>query len=118
MAYLPTPMSSEGLTGEALMVFEAITTNRKGQRVLRASKPTKASGEIQYAWRIAAFTLSRNPVHHCMPVCADFSIQGVSYDERRRITKHLDAVVDEIIKAQPATNQFGTMRWAKAFGMI
>jgi len=116
MAYLPTPMTNNSLTGEALEMFYAITVNRKGMRVLRASKPSNASGEVQYVWRMVSFYMSRNPQHHCMPICADFGIQA-KFQERREITKRLDVVYNEIIDAQPKENQFGTRRWARAFGI-
>lgn len=115
MAYNPTPMNDTGLSSEAKEIFDAITINRKGIRVLRASKPQKATGEQKYTWRMVAFYMSRNPQHHCMPVCASFDLEG-SFDERRETEKRLKIIEDEIINAQPVQNQFGLRRWAMAMG--
>lgn len=116
MAYAPTPMTDNGLSTEAKEFFDAITVNRKGVRVLRASKPQKATGEQKYMWRMVAFYMSRNPVHHCMPVCASFDLEG-SFDDRRATEKRLKIIEDEIVNAQPKENQFGLRRWANAFGV-
>lgn len=48
--------------------------NRGGIYRLRSSRPTKASGSVQYIWRMIAFTVSPNPQHHCIPMGADFYI--------------------------------------------
>lgn len=118
MAYSQTQMTDNGLSGEALKYFNEITTNRGGNRVLRASRSKNISGEAQFVWRHVAFSMSRNPQHHCMPVCDIFYLNIRDFDERRRVEKHLLEIADQIINAQPKENWHGITRWAKAFGMI
>ena len=86
------------------------------------SRPKKASGEAQYVWRHVVFSLSTNPKHHCIPVTDDFYMGqdywDLPYDEKRQVLKLLDAIVDAITKLVPVTQQPGTIRWGRAFGII
>ena len=105
---------------------------------LRASKPK--DGEAAYVWRMVAFTVSRNPVHQCMPITADWDLRNqyfpspkfppsTPWDDpeyraamdansaavRARI-KELDAIADALIATIPVTQWAGALRWARAFG--
>ena len=103
---------------------------------LRASKPK--DGEAAYVWRMVAFTVSRNPVHQCMPITADWDLRnqyfnGPKYfpgayddpeyraaskavsDAARARTKELDALADKLIATIPVTQWAGALRWARAF---
>jgi len=92
---------------------------------LRASKPkvnTDIDGKAAYVWRLAAFSLSTNPQHHCMPVCADFDLPA--YDENgkwssavaRQMAKELDVLEKIIVNSVPRDEWSGVHRWAKALG--
>lgn len=84
---------------------------------LFGSKPSKASGEAKYLWRMVAFGVSTNPKHHCIPVTADFDLDG-TWDERRARSKVLDKLADRIETCVPVLERHGTMRWGRALGMI
>jgi hypothetical protein len=94
----------------------------KKDGTIRASKPTKTKkiepdlwGEAAYVWRMVVFQVSRNPVHQCMPVCADFDIR-LKFDERRKVTRVLDSLVDKIVDLVPVTQWHGILRWGRALG--
>ena len=84
---------------------------------LRATKPK--GGEETYVWRLIAFSLSPRPSHMCIPTTHDFGMwdQYPDWDERTARTKELDKVVAAIVNTVPLTQQPGTMRWARAFGV-
>ena len=85
----------------------------RGNR-LRASKP-KTCGKASYVWRMVAFQISPNRQHQCMPMCADFDIDG-KYDERKAITDKLDGLVKRIVDTVPSDQLHGVNRWGKALG--
>lgn len=103
------------LEGEALEYAKQIV-KKNGEVYL--SKPKKASGNAKYVWRMVMFFIGNRPQHHCMPVCADFDIEERDYHKRLEISKHLDLIVDSIVKTVPIEKQNGTLRWAKAFGVV
>ena len=97
------------------------------------------SGCAKYVWRMVMFTVSENPQHWCMPVCAEFSIPKhlleqpsspkadihseeymqwlrASRERRKQFIKELDAIVEEIVASVPRELHHGTKRWAGAFG--
>lgn len=82
---------------------------------LYASKPMKASGEGKYLWRMVAFGISPNRKHHCIPVTADFDIDG-DFDQRRKQAEALDELADRVEKSVPVQQRYGTMAWGRALG--
>jgi hypothetical protein len=123
------------LDGEAKKFAAAITAARgKNKGRLRASKPPveydvvdkngrrireprKASGEIAYVWRMVAFQVSPIGQHQCLPMTADFNLQGTC-EERRQRAKELDSITDQITNTIPKAQHYGTMRWGRIFGAI
>ena len=108
------------LQGTDLEIAQGIL-KRNGE--LYASRPTKASGMSQYVWRMVAFSLSDRPAHQCIPVTADFHMTNEEYwdktwDEKVAIRERLDAITKQIVDTVPVTEQPGTLRWARAFGVI
>lgn len=94
----------------------------KKDGTIRASKPTLTKklnpslwGEAAYVWRMVVFQVSRNPVHQCMPVTADWDIH-LTTDERRKVTRVLDSLVDKIVNTVPVTQWHGILRWGRALG--
>ena len=84
---------------------------------LFASKPTKASGDAKYLWRMVAFGISPHGRHQCIPVTADFDLDG-DFDARRLRAKELDDLSDRIEKAVSVFERYGTLRWGRALGMF
>ena len=103
----------------------AILARILNKGALKASKPAIRKGTeneytdrcATYVWRMTAFLVSQNPVHQCMPVCADFDLPG-KYDERRALSKQLDELVDRIVDSIPPSQWHGVRRWGQAFGMV
>jgi hypothetical protein len=118
-------LSSENLTTEEQQIFNLITN--KGR--LRATKPSVAKhivgrykhtsnpieGYAAYAWRLLAFQLSPNPVHHCMPMTADFDMVE-EYHARRAKCKEIDALCDKLARSVPKSEWHGITRWGRALG--
>lgn len=109
---------------DALKVLDIVV---KKNGVVRATKPKttdakKETGYAAYVWRMVAFMISKNPVHHCMPVCASFDIAAYDEDGKwrseiaRKIEKELDKIVDIIVDCVDKTEWHGVRRWGKAFG--
>lgn len=96
---------------------EAISTTRKGENRLRASKPECDNGEASYVWRMVAFEVSPKSQHHCIPVTADFGM-SLNYEERRTRCNELDVVVDAIVNSIPKNEWHGISRWRRGFGMV
>ena len=87
----------------------------------RATKP-KGKGDAPYVWRMAAFVISNNAKHWCMPMTADFDLADIWWNGcdpklRREHTKHLDTVVDAIVNSVPKEGWYGVRRWARAMGV-
>ena len=105
-------------SGETLDIVKQVFKNDGS---LYKSKPTKASGEAKYVWRMLAFYMSTNRQHQCMPVTADFDLE--TYDENgkwsanlaHKKAKELDEVVNNVLKTIPNNNLPGLKRWKKAF---
>lgn len=96
-----------------------ISTTRKGVNRLRASKPkVQDNGYTEYVWRMVAFSVSPVRAHQCMPVTADFAMKGLSFDERRAVTKYLDTIADEIVNSIPKSQWVGVHTWGRALGYI
>ena len=129
------------LTQKQLELVQGIINSKTGQ--LRASKPPTAikvefedsaeffgryldytseadakTGKTAYIWRMCVFFLSNQSSHQCMPVTADFDLPGKNMAERRIVAKELDIIVDAIINVIPLSQQPGTVRWGRAFGII
>ena len=81
-----------------------------------ATDAERLKAKAAYVWRMVAFAISPNPVHHCMPTTASFDLDG-TFEECRALEKELDAFADLIVKCVPVTKQHGTMRWAQAYGL-
>lgn len=105
------------VNSDAFKYASNISTTRNGANRLRASKPkVNDNGHSEYVWRNVAFSVSPVRAHQCMPVTADFAIKGLSFDDRRAVTKYLDTIVDEIVNSIPKSQWSGVMRWGRALG--
>jgi len=106
------------LSGRDLQLAEACLNNGH----LRASKPR--DGEAAYVWRMVAFQVSPKPIHHCMPMTADFALPDTYWhgegagDRRRARLKELNAIVDAVVDAVPRTQWHGVRRWGRALGQL
>lgn len=115
-------LAAMGLTDlERNMVAPIIAHKGKNAGALRASKPDHASGDSQYIWRMVAFTLSRDPKHWHMPICADLDIDvpiGVMSRSKYRTerAKHLDKIVDKVCDSIPKEQWYGVIRWKSLLG--
>lgn len=74
-------------------------------------------GEVAYVWRMVAFFISPNRQHKCMPVTAEFDLNG-SVKKARQRAKELDILVNKIVGLVPIEKQSGTITWGRALGMI
>lgn len=81
-----------------------------------ANDAERLQAKAAYVWRMVAFAVSPNPVHHCMPTTTGFDLDG-TFEERRALEKELDVFADKIVKCVPVREQAGTMRWARAYGL-
>jgi hypothetical protein len=129
--YPTIDLSQANLTADELALAQGIVNSHTG--CLRASKPTivytetderdefggrkvvTSGGETAYIWRMVAFSVSPDSRHHCMPMTADFGLNG-DYNERLALAKKLDAIADKIIATVPKAQWYGVTRWARAFG--
>ena len=121
----------DGLTLTATerdLVEACIATQGKNKGRLRASKPkivygedkkpAKLTGEAAYLWRMLAFDLCSFAPHCCMPVCADMDLPHDEHEIRMQVCYTLDSLADKVAKHQGWANRGGTLRWAKAFGVL
>lgn len=129
-------LTKTSLAGRDLEIAQACIGRDGG---LRSSKPT--DGEAAYVWRMAAFQISTNSKHWCMPITADFGLPAqywgpdreqrkvmiheevsdairVAADRRHARCKELQKIADAICDTVPKDKWHGVMRWAKAFGAI
>lgn len=99
-------------------ILSIVTKNGKG---IRASKPKHIdaepnTGRAAYVWRNVMFLISKNPVHHCIPVMADFYLCkndfADGYKELSAFKKELDKIVDMIVETVPVNERHGLKRWA------
>ena len=112
--------------------------------VLKATKPAIRKGTADeytdrcaaYVWRMVAFQVRKNPVHQCMPVCADmdlpdFGSHGLDWDapdfseklhvaseKRRALAKQLDGLADRIVNTLHPSQWHGVQRWGQVFGQV
>jgi hypothetical protein len=86
-----------------------------GYRYTYQTDEQRRQGEAAYIWRMVAFFVSKNPVHHCMPITADFDLDG-SVRECHIRAKELDKLVDIIVDTIPKASWHGVRRWSQAFG--
>lgn len=101
-------------------ILAILHKNGKG---LRLSKPKvnrdkPATGRCAYVWRMVMFSVSRNPKHHCMPVCADFDLCPDDWADRKELLKELDVIVNAEIDKVPKHKWHGVHRWGRALGHI
>ena len=82
-----------------------------------ATEQDRLRAKAAYTWRMVVFAVSQNPKHHCMPVMAFCDLDGES-DARRSTEKALDDLAERLIRAIPADQQHGTIRWGRALGYI
>ena len=104
---------------EKAEIVKVVMKNGKG---FRATKPKvdedkPLTGRIAYVWRMTGFQISKNPSHHCMPMCADFNLSLSDWEDRKETCKVLDEVVKEIVDAVPVAFRYGINRWARAMGV-
>lgn len=129
--YPTIDLSQANLTADELALAQGIVNHHTG--CLRASKPKivytetderdeygsrmirTTGGETAYIWRMVAFSVSPDSRHHCMPMTADFGLNG-DYNQRMATAKMLDAIADKIIATVPKERWYGVARWAPAFG--
>lgn len=116
-----------------------VATRGKNKACLRASKPKVEridlgvdptdphgfyhlwhieNGETAYIWRMVAFYTSPKSQHHCMPIMADFDLNGHTNDARMALAKRLDKIVDKIVNQIPKEQWYGVGRWGRAFGYV
>jgi hypothetical protein len=110
--------SKINLSGRDLEIAKACIGRDGG---LRSSKPK--DGEAAYVWRMAAFTISTNPKHHCMPVTAEFDLPEQYWgpgrsDARHARIKELDVIEMALVDAVPKEQWYGVRRWAGALGLV
>lgn len=72
-------------------------------------------GRTAYIWRMVAFMVSPMAAHQCMPVTAEFDLDG-TFDSRREEAKRLDAIVDKVVNSIPVSEWHGVRRWGRALG--
>ena len=84
---------------------------------LYASKPGKANGEAKYLWRMVAFGISPVRQHHCIPVMAEFDLDGTPQEVRIR-SKELDELAIRLERAVPVEERYGTLSWGRALGIL
>ena len=110
-------LEAAGLDGTELSLAKEIL---KPDGRLFASKPNKASGDVQYLWRMVAFGISPNPKHQCLPIMAEFDLDiamgGYDYYEVRKRTTVLDNLALRIERSLPLEDRHGTMTWARVLG--
>lgn len=76
------------------------------------------AGKIAYLWRHVAFGASPISQHQCMP-CLDFcDLPHLPSDERRALEKHLIDLASQVLATIPLKQQYGTVRWGRALGML
>ena len=84
---------------------------------LYASKPGKASGEGKYLWRMVVWGVSPHRQHQCMPMTADWDLDG-EFEERMARAKVLDELAQRIEATVPSSNGMarwrGAMRWGRS----
>lgn len=100
---------------------EIVMVVMKNGKGLRSSKPKvdnskPNTGRSAYVWRMVAFQVSKNPVHHCMPCTAEFSLCDSDWEIRKEVLKELDFIVENIVSLIPKEQWYGVKRWAKALG--
>lgn len=83
-------------------------------RSLYASKPTKASPEGRYIWRMVVYLVSPRAAHQCMPVTASFELGP--YHEIKPLLARLDRIADQIVDAIPVDQWHGVRRYASILG--
>lgn len=83
-----------------------------------ATEEERQQAYTAYVWRMVAFFVSPVRQHRCMPVMCDCELPGRG-EERRKLAKTLDdAIVSVVIDSIPLKEQYGTLAWGRAFGMI
>lgn len=109
----PMPTMPENLkdkmTAEQWELAAPCFAKSKGATRLRASRPTKAKGASQYIWRMAAFIVSTNPQHHCMPIGADFYINDDEFEHRT--DKYIPKLVTP--NCQNTVDNWDTKTWER-----
>lgn len=103
-----------GLSDEERALFDQVVGS---DGCLRASKPKKADGDAKYLWRMLVFGLSPNEKHQCLPVMAEFDLDG-SFAERQERAKVLDALARRLEVTVPVAERHGTLKWGRALGVL
>ena len=103
---------------EVNAIKDIVNKNGKG---IRKSKPkvdkSDATGRAAYVWRMVMFTVSKNPVHHCIPVCADMDLCDSDWANRKDVIKTLDHIVEAFIQSVSKSEWYGVRRWCRAMGV-
>lgn len=101
------------LSGTALSYARDIT---KPDGTLYASRPTKATPEARYIWRLVVYMVSPRPQHQCMPVTAWFELGP--YTKVKGLLDELDAIADQIIDAVPVHQWHSVAQWGRVLGSV
>ena len=88
-------------------ILSQILVNRKGQKTLRSSKPTKGDNRTYFVWRIARFHGGKDVT---MPVWAGMLCE---YDPFR---KELEKLSESVAREFLGTDMAAACRWGKAMG--
>jgi len=79
---------------------------------LRSSRPRIDTDDSRYAayiWRMVAFQVSRNSIHHCMPTtCFWWLPKGTDKATMQRLNRIVDAVLDTV----PQDEWWGVKAWS------
>lgn len=111
LATMPAPDMTRLTRGAYMYASEIVRPDGR----LYASKPTSASVEAQYIWRMVVYMVSPRQRHQCMPVTADWGLAskyGAGYQERKAVVAEFDAIVDQIVDSIPVAQWHGARRWA------
>jgi len=101
----------------------------KSNGSIRSTKPhindnNPITGKAAYIWRMIAFSVSKNPVHHCMPITATFDLPAFGNDNKwssalaSKMAKELKHIENEILGQIPKIEWYGITRWGRSLGYL
>lgn len=111
LASMPAPDISKLTKGAYMYASEIV----RSDGTLYASKPSNASPEAQYIWRMVVYMVSPRSRHQCMPVTAEWCLAGKYgslYEERKAVIAELDAIAGQIVDSIPVAQWHGVRRWS------
>lgn len=122
MPAIDTSTLFQTLSGEEFAMAMYCLKSTKGIWHLRATKPqitNRATGIAAYAWREAAFYISPNSQHWCMPVTNIFYLQSkYGTPEYKADETTARKIADAITNCVPPQLWHGVRRWGNAMGII